>query len=292
MNKSNKLAIGTAQFGLNYGISNNAGTVSAEEITKILEFSKIQKIQTLDTAIAYGNSEVALGANNLDAFQVVTKLPEMPSNIESVCHWVADELESSLAKLGVPDVYGFLLHRPQQLLEEKGGHLYTALTRQKELGKVSKIGISVYSPIELLALLDKFEFDIVQIPFNVLDQRLVESGILLAMKQSGIEVHVRSIFLQGLLLMPSGQRPKKFSRWASLWQKWDAWLHENGITALEGCLRAAMSVPEIDKLVIGVESAKQLQQITEIIYGDPTALPVELSCTDDQLINPGSWGRL
>lgn len=287
-----RIALGTVQFGVEYGISNTGGKVAAEEVASILSFSRDSGLDMLDTAIAYGDSEAALGRNNLSAFQVVSKLPGMPDATEDVDHWVSASLSGSLARLGCQQLYGLLLHRPGQLLEPRGPQLYEALARARQSGLVRNIGVSVYSPEELEQLTARYRFDLVQIPFNVLDQRLLTSGALARLKASGTEVHVRSLFLQGLLLMEPALRPQKFAPWASWLHNYDVWLTEQGYSPLEGCLRAAAGVAGIDRLVVGVDSLDQLQQITRVMNREPVALPSHLSCTDERLLNPGNWGIL
>lgn len=287
----NKIALGTAQFGLKYGISNQSGQVRPSEVSKILAEASVNGVQTLDTAIAYGNSEKVLGANDLQAFQVVSKLPEMPT-VSSIEQWVAESIDGSLARLSIKQLYGVLLHRPQQLLHAGGRQLYQALLEQKHGGKVSKIGVSVYTPEELEPLQDQFDFDLVQIPFNLFDQRLLSSGLLDRLKDAGVEVHVRSIFLQGLLLMTKEQRPEKFARWQPLWQRYQAWLETHSLSALEGCLRAVAGVDGIDKMVLGVESRLQFEQILQAIKRPTIELPVSLASTDEMLLNPAKWEKL
>lgn len=133
-----KLALGTAQFGLNYGISNSSGKISTEKAVDLLLYAKRNGIDTLDTAIAYGDSEQALGSIGVDGWQVITKLPALPEGESNVEFWVERQLQGSLSRLGVSNVYGLLLHRPQQLLEHSGPTLIRALERMKQQGLIKK----------------------------------------------------------------------------------------------------------------------------------------------------------
>lgn len=287
----NKIALGTAQFGLNYGISNQSGQVSPEEISKILTAASVSGVLTLDTAVAYGNSEERLGANDLQEFRVVSKLPEIPVNMQ-ITDWVASNLTDSLKRLRITRLHGLLLHRPLQLLESRGEQVYAALLAQKQQGCVSKIGVSVYSPDELERLLGHFDFDLIQIPFNIFDQRLVTSGLLGKLKKKGCEVHVRSVFLQGLLLLSSEKRPDKFLPWHEQWQQYDAWLKSYDLSALEACLRSISGISGIDRLVLGLESQQQFEQIRHIMSLPPLSLPAHLGVEDEQLLNPAKWSQL
>jgi aryl-alcohol dehydrogenase-like predicted oxidoreductase len=288
-----KIVLGTVQFGLPYGVSNTRGQVSHDEGRAILARAREAGIDTLDTAIAYGESEAALGTIGVADWQIITKLPEVPDNCVSVADWVEAHVDGSLARLGTSALHGLLLHRPEQLHGSNGLLLYTALVDQRKRGRISKIGISIYGPAELDDLPAAMRFDIVQAPFNVLDTRMIRSGWAARLRDTGTEFHARSIFLQGLLLMPAGRRPVFFSRWEELLADWDSWLEENCLTALEACMRHALHTPEISRLVIGVDSMSQLTEIAAAAANDGRlpSLPAELATVDAALINPSLWNQ-
>ena len=287
-----KLALGTVQFGITYGIANNSGQVQPREVSKILEFANSSAIHTLDTAIAYGESEAVLGKQDLSDFSLITKLPAVPIDTSDVVSWANHQLQCSLQRLNITAVDGLLLHRPAQLLEKFGGALYRQLENFKQQGLVKRIGISIYEPEELDLLCKYFHFDLIQAPFNIIDNRLYETGWLKRLSDMGTALHVRSVFMQGLLLMSEPQRPKKFSRWDGLWKAWDQWLKETQQTPLQACLRHALAVPEIEKVVVGVDSVTQLQQIKEASKGRYHPAPPRLSMTDKDLLNPLYWNDL
>lgn len=287
-----RLAIGTAQFGLAYGIANQSGQVPIDDAKSILDLSQKSGIDTLDTAITYGDSESRLGSIGVRGWNVVSKLPAIPHGCTDVGQWVESTVAESLRRLRLDRLHGLLLHRPLQILEPRGDRLYRALLQLRDAGIVAKIGISIYDPMELDALLGSYPVDLVQAPFNLLDHRLLESGWLCRLADSGVELHTRSVFLQGLLLMPASARPKKFDRWTSVWSKWDQWLCETGITPLQACLGHALSFPEINKIVVGVDSADQLNALLAVSAGEAFAPSVDLAVSDLGLINPQNWGQL
>jgi aryl-alcohol dehydrogenase-like predicted oxidoreductase len=129
----------------------------------------------------------------------------------------------------------------------------------------------------------------VQSPFNIVDRRLAESGWLHRLNESGTEVHVRSIFLQGLLLMPAAARPAKFRQWQPLWDSWHRWLQETRQTPVQACLGFALSPPEVARIVVGVDSLPQLQEILRAVDAPCTAAPRALMSDDPNLINPSRW---
>jgi aryl-alcohol dehydrogenase-like predicted oxidoreductase len=211
-----KLALGTVQFGLNYGVANTAGRVSTEMADAILRKAQLSGMDTLDTAIAYGDSESVLGGLGVQGWSVVSKLPAVPEGCPDVAYWVRSQMKASFKRSGLKRMHRLLLHRPGRLLESVGADLYAALQSLKTEGLVAKVGVLVYGSAELDTLWSKYKLDSVQAPLNVVDRSLVHSGWALRLKDSGVEVHTRSAFLQGLLLMPADKRPDRFNRWSDL----------------------------------------------------------------------------
>jgi len=287
-----KLALGTVQFGLNYGVANTTGRVSTEMADAILREAQLAGMDTLDTAIAYGESESVLGRLGVQSWSVVSKLPAVPEGCPDVAHWVRSQLHESLKRLGLQRMHGLLLHRPAQLLENVGADLYTALQSLKTEGLVAKVGVSVYGPAELDALWSKYKLDLVQAPLNIVDRSLVDSGWASRLKDSGVEVHTRSAFLQGLLLMPADKRPDRFNRWSDLWLEWDRWLLANGLTPVQACLRYANSLDAIDRVIVGVDTVTQLNEVVSAADGVMDSLPAFKPLQDDRLINPARWTQL
>ena len=256
-----RLALGTVQFGLPYGIANQEGQVSRAVAKTMLQSAAANGIDTLDTAIAYGESESCLGEIGTQGFKLVTKLPALPDGHGDINGWVREQVAASFSRLGVGSVYGLLLHRPDQLLETDGQVIFNALRELKDAGLVQKIGVSIYAPSELDALIPQYRFDLVQVPLNLIDRRISTSGWLQRLKQDGVEIHTRSAFLQGLLLMPRSAIPAKFAPWTALWDKWHGWLAQHSVTAVQASLAYPLLFPEVDRVVIGADSKNQLAQI-------------------------------
>lgn len=283
-----KIALGTVQFGLKYGVANTKGRVSEDTAQDILDLARELGVDTLDTAAAYGASEEVLGRAGVDRFKVISKLPPSSSHPENPAGWVKRCLDESLNNLGAQSLYGLLLHRPLDLLKEHGLELFDALMDIKRQGLVEKIGISVYGPDDLDKL-SAFEFDLVQAPMNILDRRLKNSGWLEKLSKQGTEVHIRSSFLQGLLLMPKAQRPEYFQPWRNLLSEYDAWVAGQQITSLQACLGYLNSHPEINKIVVGVDTPEQLQEIVLAANAPIPTIPENIQTNDPNLINPGLW---
>lgn len=287
-----KLALGTAQFGLDYGVANKRGRVQRDTVRAILDYAAINGIDTLDTAIAYGDSEQSLGEVSVASWRIISKLPAIPETVVDVAAWVRSSLDGSLRRLQVGSLQGLLLHRTQELHGPRGEILFQTLESLKADGLVEKIGVSIYAPEELNALWPRYRFDLVQAPYNVFDRSIETSGWLERLADSGVEVHSRSAFLQGLLLMEPADRPEKFHRWQSLWQRWDQWLEYQRISALEACLGFCFAQPLIHRIVVGVDSLAHLQEIIGYASVTATMPPDELKCLDADLINPSRWSAL
>ena len=287
-----RLALGTVQFGLPYGIANQSGQVSRAVANAMLQLALANGVDTLDTAIAYGDSETCLGEAGTQGFKVITKLPALPDNCPDVSTWVQQQVSMSLSRLSVGNVYGLLLHRSEQLLGSNGLELHQKLQALKDNGQVQKIGISIYSPTELDALIPRYRFDLVQAPFNLVDQRLYRTGWMRRLKDEDVEIHTRSAFLQGLLLMSKTDMPDKFSPWSGLWQEWHQWLLEKEVSAVQACLAFPLSFPEIDRVVVGADSVSQLAQIISTANMALQADFPEIHSDDENLINPAKWSKL
>ena len=284
-----KLAIGTAQLGSAYGIANTSGILPEKEMKKILDRATLEGINTIDTAKSYGESEIILGNSCVDNFKVITKLPTVPDNCLNIEKWVDNYIERSLISLKLKKIYGILLHNPNQLLSDSGKVLFRALESYKKNGVISKIGISIYSPSQLDLILPKFSIDIVQAPFNIVDRRILNSGWLEKLSKKNIETHIRSVFLQGLLLMQYEKIPNQFSNWNRVWLKWKNWLLDNEISPVHACISFVDSFQEVDKIIVGFDSFAHFDQIIVASKKLPINNIINIELEDELLINPSYW---
>ena len=286
-----RIGIGTAQLGLNYGITNDDKKVNSESLSKIINLARGSHIKYIDTAISYGDSEIKLGKNKIDDFYLISKLPKIPVEKENVGIWINDQVDESLKRLGVKTLYALLLHDTSQLFDELiGGEIDKALNKLKEQGKIKKFGVSAYDPKELQNILKKFSPEIVQLPMNVFDNRFQDHDCLKIMKDKNIEIHSRSAFLQGLLLLNKENLPNQFKKWKSLFEKWQKWLEFNNISAVEACLGHCLSFKEVDCVVVGVDSFIHFNEVIELANRKAKVnYPLDFSSKDIDLINPLNW---
>ena len=285
----NKLALGTAQFGKKYGITNQIGKVEIKQAREIINLAKNKNIDLVDTAISYGDSEKMIGEIGVLDFNFVSKLPPLPKHKVNIDTWVFDQVKLSLKRLKVKSLYGLLIHKTKDLEGNFGKLLINSLYRLKLKKLVKKIGISIYDPIELDQLFDDMNIDIIQAPLNIFDQRLIHTGWLSKLSKKNIEVHARSIFLQGLLLISKKNLPPQFNRWNNLWKVWHEWLIDNNISALEASIRYGLAIKEVKKVIVGVEEKQQLKEILAASVGKIPSLPAELIINDLNLLNPSNW---
>lgn len=259
-----KLGIGTVQFGMPYGISNKSGKVATYEVSKILRMAEENGIQILDTAAGYGNSESIIGENIAcdNNFSIVTKTLPLKKNAISANDVVKVKtaFENSLRNLKQRPLYGLLVHHSGDLLNPGGDRLYSFLRCLKEEGRVCKIGVSVYSNDEIDDLFERYSFDVVQLPMNVFDQRMAHNGLLQSLHAAGVEIHVRSAFLQGLLLMPTSDLPPFFNDLRPHHKAYLEALLSAEVSPLAGALGYFQNRPEVSTVLVGVENCLQLHE--------------------------------
>lgn len=288
-----KLGLGTVQFGLNYGIANPDGQTSAEEVTEILVVAQQNDVHVIDTAALYGNSEEVLG-NVLPAghqFKLITKTvrfdteritPEDASLLEQV-------FVSSLQKLRSTSVYGLMIHNVNDVLAQDGCRLMDSLVSLRQRGLVTKIGVSVYTAEQIEIVLEQFEIDIIQLPINVLDQRLLQGGQLAKLKAAGVEIHARSAFLQGLLLMEPSTLSSHFDTVKPHLNRYQEYLLQRGITPVQAALGFVAGLDEIDVVICGVNNHQQLEELCTATTPLPAMDFHDFAINDDLILNPSKW---
>jgi aryl-alcohol dehydrogenase-like predicted oxidoreductase len=248
-----KIAIGTAQFGLNYGISNQAGQSSFRDVCEILQVAATNNLDTLDTAVAYGNSQQVLGEALTETgltFKIVSKL----SGREGP---VAETLGESLEKLQLENLYGCLFHDFKNFQNQP--QLFNDLLEKQSQGKISKIGFSLYYPEQAEFLLNSnLKFNLVQVPYSLFDQRF--QSVFEKLKKAGVEIHTRSVFLQGLFFLTPENLHPYFKEIQPQLEAVKTFASENQIPLSLMLLSFAVLNPYIDKIVLGVENADQLRQ--------------------------------
>jgi aryl-alcohol dehydrogenase-like predicted oxidoreductase len=288
-----KIILGTAQFGKKYGITNKAGSTQNHEIKKILKICKTKKIRLIDSAINYRKAEKKLGLNSLKDFKIITKIPSVPINKKDVKSWVVKITERTLKKLKQKHLHAVLVHDSSNLVGSQKNELYEAMCHLKKTGLTKKIGVSIYDFKEMKKIISEYKIDIVQVPFNILDRRILDKKLLNLLKRKKIEIHARSIFLQGLLLSNEYTRFKKFRKFKKLWNDIDKYCIKNKTNILNIALNYVLSKKQIKRVVIGFEDSKQLKQILVNIDNFKKKKNFnKLISRSELLINPSNWKKI
>jgi aryl-alcohol dehydrogenase-like predicted oxidoreductase len=282
-----KLALGTVQFGIDYGINNQTGVPSNNEIRTILDFSKENGICTIDCASSYGDAESKVGNLSDTSFDIITKFSETKEFEE-----LDNQLNTSLKLLKRNEIYGYMAHNADNLINYP--KLWTKLISIKEKGIVKKIGYSLYTPSQLESLLRmRMIPDIVQLPYSLLDKKF--DFYLARLKSFGTEIHARSVFLQGLYFIEIESLPLKFELLKPELYNLHKLCELKKVTMVSLALNFVINNIYIDKVVIGVDSVNQLreniscinkwvndQEINEIVNS--------IKVKSQELLNPVNWG--
>jgi aryl-alcohol dehydrogenase-like predicted oxidoreductase len=283
----NRIVLGGAQLGLPYGILNGGETLSREEVARILDTAVDHGIDSIDTAIAYGQSESIIGETSQNRFKIISKLPPLPVDISDVSEWVHSQVQGSLSRLKCTSLDALLLHRPQDLTGAQGAELYAAIGSLMAEKMIHRFGVSIYSPDDLEGIIGTFDIHVVQAPLNVFDRRIL--GVTDQLSALNIEVHARSVFLQGVLIASPKDRPQRFEPWSEHFALFDEWVHSSGVSAMACCLGFALQQPGIAKLVIGTTSAESLDEIMNSIPNSVLEVPTHLQSSVEELIDPRFW---
>jgi len=285
MNPANKLILGTVQFGLSYGINNSTGKVSKAEASRILTIAKKNGITILDTSYAYGDSEIILGEllENDRYFKIVSKLPRTTENPKLIFNETAQRLKKT-------KLYGYLIHHFDYFKENQ--EIWADIKNLQNKGMVEKIGFSLYYTQELEYLfLQKTNFDIVQIPYNILDKTF--EPYLKELKRRSIEIHTRSVFLQGLFFKSVDDLPLKLVPLKPYLVAMNEFCEEQKITIAELALNGVIHHPDIDGVLMGVDNINQLQKNIKCVW---TKVPEKISefldtldVKEKELLNPVNW---
>ena len=291
-----KLMLGTVQFGLNYGIANTAGKPSYETARDIIQAAYESGVNCLDTAAGYGDSEVVLGRalaelKLKDKMHVISKVPGISQqNISErdAERFIVESVENSLARLGIQRLAACLFHVEQDIR-----HI-GILQRLEKKGLIGGAGISLDTNQycrDVIAAGIKY----VQLPYNVLDKRF--DDFLPLAQQNGIAVFTRSVYLQGLLLMPDDQIREALLEVIPIRRRLACLAVDAGMDMSELCMRFVLSNPSITSILTGVDNNEQLRQNLQLMKKWPLpaalyqAVKTAIPLLDEKIIRPSLWNK-
>ena len=282
-----KLVIGSAQLGMNYGLFNNK-KISVKEFKKIEKLVLKSKINFIDTATSYGESEKIIGNSKLKKLHIITKIKLPKKKNINVKNWLLNEILKSLSKLKIKKIYGVMIHNYKDLLGKYGKNYLLALQELKRKRIIKKIGISVYESREIKKIWKFWKPDLIQVPFNVLDNRILDSGWINILKKFKVKIFARSIFLQGLLINEDNSiRINK--NYKIILNKFKNWCCRNDVSLIKGCIHFVKQFKKIDYLVVGFNNYNQLREIIDVFKKKQIIVPIKFSTNKINLIDPRKW---
>ncbi len=284
-----KLCLGTVQFGMNYGIQGN-GQPDLSNAIEILTTAYNAGIRAYDTAAAYGSAEHVL---NVFLSQPTIKREDVSiiSKTQSSDNKMQDDAKRSLMNIGISYLDGCLLHDANLVFNADA---VSNLKSLKELGITKKIGLSVYTPEQAMKCLDYEYADIIQVPYNVFDRRLDKCGFFERAKENGLDIYVRSVLLQGLLMMNPDKLPAHMKFAESYVRKYQMICKEHNLGCFECAIGYVLQHPDIDYIVFGVDNMLQLNQYINL-YSNPSSVNINdlfgsvFDNVNEKVIMPNLW---
>lgn len=282
--KKKNLILGTVNFGIRYGIDKII--LKEKEVNKVLSLALKNNISLLDTAQSYGDSETRIGKYKKAKFKVISKINFQKKH----CNYLElkKTVNRSLKKLKTHNLEAILFHDTRILFSKNGKKIFENLLKLKKDNLFKKIGVSIYDFKQIKFLTQNYKINIVQCPFNIIDQRLLEGRWFQYLKKKRIEIHVRSVFLQGVLLKNKYNSRKYFKEISYLIENWRLFLKKNKISPIEGALSYIFQ-KNIKNVIIGVENTKELKNILESRYIKNFIYKFEKNKLAERFYNPSLW---
>ena len=302
-----KITLGTAQLGFNYGIANVNGKPDFNKSIEILNYSWQNEINTFDTSPLYGNSEKLIGSfissksiDNLENLIIISKLPriqlEDKLTFDNLYMHIKNQIFQSIKNLQIKRIPIYLIHHTPDI-NIKDGLIIDCLTQIKSDGLIDKFGISAYNPEEVKTSLKFKDINVIQIPINIFDQRLIRNGLLKELKKRGYIIFARSIYLQGLFFISPEKLPKNLKIAKEPLLKLQTIIKEYDIDIDKLTFLFVRDLPEISSLVIGTEKVKQVERNIKILKEQPLLNDIrnrimeEFSEISERIINPSLWNK-
>lgn len=285
--------LGTVQFGLPYGVANKAGQPSQEQAFSVLDAAWDCGVRVLDSAQEYGQANHIIAqyhAARAHRFRVINKVLRHPVDIDTVYDSLARERDA----LRIDAFECVMFHYPASVNNNVPDDFFFQL---KARGLSDKSGLSFEDPQEFKRISQRFDLDVVQLPFNPINQCFIAGDFIDSLSMAGIDVHVRSLFLQGLLLAGSIIPPHLAALSPSI-DKMSADCKERGLSTITACILYALRRPSVGHLVVGAQNLEQWQQIFSAyqeagVIADHVTLPWETyACPDYDLVHPVQWAKL
>ncbi len=286
-----KISIGTASFGRLYGILDKK--IIKNDAKLILQFAMNKKIDHIDTAMSYGESENIIGMlspENWGNKKVSTKIGKIPTSSTQSIHDIIDErIEKSLERLRIRKIYNLYLHYPDQLLEKKGEKIFDSLIILKKTKKIENIGYSFYDPRSIEKFLEHFKPDVVQIPFNLFDQRLIKNNYYMKYVSKNVKINIRSIYLQGLLLTKICRLPKKIINFKKDFSRLYDYASGFKLKPIDICNSFLMNYDFYNNVIVGFNNVNELKTFVNLKKENFNFNFSQFASENKYLISPKEW---
>lgn len=283
-----QLGLGSAQFGGDYGISNTRGRVGEDEVRQVLQLAADTRVLTIDASHHDGDVERILGRNW--PFPSPFKPQVRTLRLDHGLDWLESRLRRSIDHMGLVRAHAALVDSAEDLTGPQGDELWSRLEKLKASGLISRIGISATHADQPLLLARRFKPDIMQVPASILDQRLVRNGDIAALAELGIEVQVRSVFLQGLLFLPRENLPPNLTAVGPHLSRVRRIMAECGADPLHAALSFALNLKGVSTVIVGVTSAAELRAIVAASERKPPRLGYDAMALNDEVaLDPKLW---
>lgn len=302
-----KLSLGTAQLGLNYGIANTNGKPDFNTSLRILKYSWENGINVFDTAPSYGNCEKIIGtfiSSNINIdfenLVVISKLPKVEHQndlkFDHLYTIIKKTIIQSLKTLKINKFPIYLIHHAPDIFL-KDGIIVECLHQIKKEGLIDRIGISIYNPNEVEEALKFKEINVIQVPINLFDHRLINTGLLQKLKMKKYLIFARSIYLQGLLFKSVQNLPESLEYAKNFLLKLRNLTENLNINILKLAFLFVRDLPEITSLIIGIERVDQIEENLKMLKEEPLLKEIrdtiieEFSDVPEKIINPSLWNK-
>ena len=287
-----KLILGTVQFGIDYGINNKDGKPSFEKVKEILDFAYIKGIRLIDTAEAYGNSQSRIGEYHKltsNKFNIITKFSPSRTDLPEK---ITDRVNNNLKTLGVDFLYSYMFHSYDDYIKYFS-YFKDDLIGLRKSNKIKKIGVSLHSNDQIIEVFKEKHIDLIQLPFNLLDNSNQREGVLLKAKMKGIEIHTRSVFLQGLFFKDVNKLSGSLLKVKEGLNKLNNLVPKENMNDL--ALNYVCSKEYIDGVLFGVDSVDQLKSNIDCIENQATIGIIgevdKIDIVDKSILNPANWTK-
>ena len=292
MNKIiSKISLGTAHYSVAYGV-NQPDIITLDDINKILHKATDLGINNLDTGFDYGESEEILGflLKISKKFKITTKIPKTLNNISNLNKYLNTSLRKSLKRLRRDSVEAILVHKSDDLLGPQGDIIYDYLANAKKNGLTKNIGVSIYDPKDIYKIINKYKIDVIQAPSNVFDQRIT-SDFITKLEKQNIDLQIRSIFLQGLILTKPSDLPERLSHVKDKLVQFNSKIANIKLSPLEASTNYVFNQLNAKNYIIGIRSLTELEKVIKSINRKRIANDFfkQFSENNLEIIDPRYW---